>query len=249
MSSSKRLSIIKEFYEQKKERNPKFSIRALGNYFEIDGPSMNRMLSGKRKITDKMFLKFANKMNLTDAQVKQILGEKENVSPEEQYKEIQEEQFKIISEWYHYAILKMTKLKEFKNDYKWMANLLGIKAYEAEEAVERLLNLNFLKIDENGKLIDISGGVNISKPKVASVLKHQKGILSEAYRSVSDLPANERAHCTLTLAVNKKKMEYVKERMRIFRAEIDKFLSEPNEDKDDVYHLSVSYFPARRIAK
>ena len=68
--------------------------------------------------------------------------------------------FKVISDWYHYAILELTYLDHFQPDLKWISNALGITVHEARDAKERLMRLDFLTINEEGRWIDTLGDAN-----------------------------------------------------------------------------------------
>lgn len=240
--------MLRNFYDAKKSINPRFTVSAFAKYLAIDVSSLNRILKGQRKITDKMFRKLGPKLDLTSNQIDDILGLTDEQSSIESYKNIKAEHFKLISEWHHFAILEMTHLKSFKEDPKWIAEQLGIKKYEAEDAMDRLFELGFLTYTDEGKLVNSEPIYNISTPGIASIHRHQMSLLTEAYSSITKVPSEKRAHSSLTVAVNKKKIDFVRERMRKFKAEIDSFLSEEGEDKDDVYHLSLAFFPAKRIS-
>ena len=60
--------------------------------------------------------------------------------------------FKIISDWYHYAILELTELKEFESDINWISQRLGISKIEAHMGIKRLKNIGLMVEDEDGNL-------------------------------------------------------------------------------------------------
>lgn len=248
MNKCLKRDILNAEYKKRVDKNSSFSIAAFAKIVGVDASSVGKMLSGSRKITDKKFRQIAENLKLSESYTDAVLNQiKKETNPSEYFGKLEDEQFKVISDWYHFAILQLTYLENFNNDPKWIAKYLGIKHYEAKDAVERLLKLNFLKQSPCGRLIDNSEFANINKPNTSSIQKHQRGVLKQAYSSITEVPYESRAHSTLTLAVNKNKMKLIRSKMIQFKTEIDKIISEDNESKNDVYHLSLSFFPARGI--
>ncbi len=243
-----KLELIQKEFDKKKQINSAYNIGAYAKFLDVDSSSLGRILSGKRKLSDKMFKKLAHRLGYSEISVSAILNEEEKAAdPTKYFKKIEAESFKAISDWHHFAIIQLTYLKDFNPDPKWIAEKVGIKAYEAKEALGRLLELGILKKEE-GRIIDNDGCFDFQKPNFTAVRKHQMGVIKEAYSSINSVPKSERAHSTLTVAMNKRKMDIVRQKMIEFKIEIDKLLSEKDEDKDDVYHLSLSFFPARRTS-
>jgi hypothetical protein len=47
----------------------------------------------------------------------------------------------MISDWYHFAILDLTRLDDFQPEPAWVSRKLGLTVSEVKIAVERLLRL------------------------------------------------------------------------------------------------------------
>ena len=179
--------------------------------------------------------------------IEAILNQSKEVkNPENHFREISSDDFKKISKWYHIAILKLTSVKNFKNDPIWISKHLGIKRFEAKEALEALLELGLLE-QKDGHLVDVSGSFKIVAPDLASARIHQANVMQRGIESISMVPTDLRTHSVYTIPANKNKVKIIRDKFRKFSAEIDVLLDEENEEKDDIFHLSFSFFPASRI--
>lgn len=243
-----KIAFLNSEFHARKEKNANYSIGAFARSIEADSSSLGRFLSGKRKLTDKKFIEFASKLSLTPIEIKNIINKgNEDIRPNDYYETFDENDFEKICEWHHFAIIKLLSVKNFKSDPAWIAKRLNLKIYEVKEALEVLESLNLILI-KDGRYIDNTGFMNFSKINSSSIKKHQRGLLKEAYASITKLDAKERAHSTLTVAMSKKKLEVIRRRMIEFKTEINQLIAE-DEDKDEVFNLCLSLFPSKRISE
>ncbi|MBK7960990.1 MAG: DUF4423 domain-containing protein [Bdellovibrionales bacterium] len=61
--------------------------------------------------------------------------------------------FSIISEWEHYAILNLLKLKDFRSDYSWMSDRLGISLPRCKKVIETLISADLIKKNGQGNFV------------------------------------------------------------------------------------------------
>ena len=84
------------------------------------------------------YLRNRKKKNFIEFQ-KIITKKKKNLE-----KEISPDEYQMISNWYHYAILQIPFLKEAKSSPTWIAKKLGIHLDQAKEALKRLVSLGLI---------------------------------------------------------------------------------------------------------
>ena len=99
-----------------------------------------------------------------------------------------QDEFALISDWYHFAILGLAEIKSSKASPLWIAKRLGITHDEAKEAVDRLLRLRIIEV-ENGKInqviknlkstTNISDSFHIVLPKEKTCVLEQISILDK----------------------------------------------------------------------
>ena len=70
---------------------------------------------------------------------------------------------------YHYAILELVRLKEFRPDSRWIARMLGITTDEVNIALNRLIRLGLLEMVDRKRGVDKSGDTAESIDEFACV--------------------------------------------------------------------------------
>lgn len=153
--------------------------------------------------------------------------------------------FAAISEYYHDAILELTHLTSFKPDPKWIAKVLGITVNQVNIAVERLQRLELLSVDENGKWIDQSQFNTTVQNDLTSVAQRQlqKQLLEKASDALEKVPKNLRDNSSMTMAINAADLPLVKEKIKQFRRALCQHLQREGVSADQVYQLSIAFFP------
>ena len=116
------------------QKNPHYSLRAFARILQIDASALSKILNAKRAVTPEMLTKLGLKLGLGKQELKSFKGIKSGAGAlgHLDFDTIDADQFKIISDWYHYAILELTAVAHFRADTKWIAKTLGITASEAK---------------------------------------------------------------------------------------------------------------------
>src|SRR5262249_10820626 len=63
----------------------------------------------------------------------------------------------VLSDWHHFAILELVRLKSFRADSRWIARVLDLSVDDVNTALQRLLRLELLEMATKGRWIDRSG--------------------------------------------------------------------------------------------
>ncbi len=217
------------------KRNPRYSLRSFARFLSIEPSALSKILKGKRRISE-----------ATHERLNQRLGWKPEIQGE--YRDISLDFFEAISNWYHFAILELTSLKTFKSDSRWVAAKLGITSIEVDRAIETLQRIGFLKIDRRGNWKDVSGSVTTIKNAFthAAFRKLQTQILNQALNALESIPLELREQSAMTMAIDSRKLDAAKERIKDFRRSLCAFLQ--SGERDSVYQLSISMFPVSKEA-
>src|SRR5690606_12528133 len=143
-------------------RNPRYSLRAFARDLGLGPTRLSEILSGKQGLSSLSAQKIAQKMGLSREESEIFVLQVESqhgrsaLSREmakEKLKKIalipdrslNPDLFHIIAEWYHLAILELTRLKGFQSNSNWIAERLNLSVMEVDLALKRLLSLNLLK--------------------------------------------------------------------------------------------------------
>ncbi len=110
------------------KRNPSYSLRSFSKAVGVSPSFLSKILNGQRRITDEVFEKIATNLNLEPAIRTAFVREaKPSSDSEMNFHNLQLEYFKIISDWYHYALIELTNLDGFQNSHKSSHGFIPIR--------------------------------------------------------------------------------------------------------------------------
>ncbi|OQW48824.1 MAG: hypothetical protein A4S09_13580 [Proteobacteria bacterium SG_bin7] len=243
-SNDFRLLLQRELIERCR-KNPKYSLRAFAKALGIVPSALSDMLNGKRTITPASIERLGLALGLELSEVKKYV-KGQTPTADQNYQQLTMDTYAIISDWYHYAILELMKIKTFKSDRAWIARCLGITKSEVNAAFERLCRVDLIRVDKKGNWIDTSNGfsTNIENSNLTSAANKrlQKQILEMSIQALETLSPKVRNHTSMTMPVNPKKLPIAIEKIKKFRRDLCELL-ENDRDISEVYQLAISLFP------
>lgn len=221
------------------KKNESYSLRAFSRDLSIEASALSKIIRGERSISKNMFDRISSSLNLSPKERSEFLE-----NDEADFKQINEDYFRVIADWYHFAILELTHLKSFQSDSKWISEKIGIPKQEVNNAVERLMRLKLLSKGKTGNWLDT--GENLSTVSVkytnSAFKKLQRGVLEKGIEALNRTPFEERDQSSMTLAFSKKEMPRAKELLKKYRRQFVKEM-ENYETADQIYHLSFCLYP------
>lgn len=162
------------------------------------------------------------------------------------YDELSLERFKIISDWYHFAILELTELPFFESDAKWIAGRLGISSKLAAEAVDRLLEFGLLKQTPAGTYVQTHSYLATPSGIPSRELReHHSQILMKADAALEEVEISERDFSAITMAVDTSQIDELRKKLKEFRRSFSKS-TDSSPKKNRVYCLAIQFFPLDR---
>jgi uncharacterized protein (TIGR02147 family) len=237
--------ILQQEFVKRCQKNPRYSLRAFAKSLSIEPSPLSAILRGKRPLTDKMTNRLGLALGLgLDEVSKFVQAEKAADGPN--YQQLALDSYALISDWYHYAILELIRVKSFKPDLSYIAKTLNISKTEAHIAVERLQRLELLVIKKNGKWIDTTANgsaTNINQDLTSQASKKlQRQVLEKAIEALENLPTDVRSQTSMTMAIHPEDLDQAKVMIKNFRRELCAFL-EKNKKPTQVYNLGISLYP------
>lgn len=237
---------LNEEYRIRKERNPSYSLRSFAKWLQISPAQLSQMLAGKRSFTLKTLKKINDRLDLSPANSQkliQTLLKQRNLissSPVKNIGFLKEDEFRLISDWYHLAILSLTKIKGATADPRWIARHLGIGKDEANQALQRLERLGLLQLKPTFKQIGEPFEV-VSDVPSSAIRKYHKQNLALAMEKIETVDVGLRQFQSISIPIHPSVLKALKK-------EIDEFLSRAAElcetsSATEVYHLNVQLFP------
>lgn len=235
-------------------KNPRYSLRAFAKSLSMPAPVLSELLRGKRKYTKKLTLHICDALYLSPEErenylqnlevhkrnknrLKHILKEKS----EQSHTQISGDQFRVIADWYCFAILSLAEIKGFVSDARWIATRLGIQKHQAETAIESLVRLNMM--ERKGKQLIVTGkqfATSNTVPSVAIKKNHMQG-LELAQEALREVPLELREFNSNVIAINTKNIAEAKGILREAHRKLAELLAQG--EKNEVYRLNVQLFP------
>lgn len=244
-------SALREFLQdtltQGRLRNPSFSLRALAKKAGLSPAALSEILNGKRKLTperaSKVLLKMGVSPEKSDFILKGMVTSKK-INPSHQQLSI--DQFYLIAEWYHFAILSLGETEDFQDSPEWISKRLNIPLSTTIKALERLERLGALKQNKQGNLVVT--GVQLTTPDeiIHRGIKQQHAeILELCKNSLDQHSLQQRDFLGVTMAINPKDIPLAKKMLRDF---ITKLCSKLEQgQKKEVYRLNLQLIPLSRL--
>ena len=199
-------------------RNPRYSLRALARDLHIDPSYLSKLIRGKRKV--------------------------ESFRPRSSYQTLEVDSFRLIAEWHHYAIFELLKIPGAPWDAKRVAEWLPISKPIAEDALGRLERLHLVRRSETGYVASQAGITTTGNPFSAMPFRFlQSQLLTLARESLEKVPMTDRDQTSMTMAIARSELPRAKRMLTRFRRRFCSDLQGSAAPKDDVYTLSLSFFP------
>jgi uncharacterized protein (TIGR02147 family) len=241
-------------------KNPSFSLRAFAKKLDLSPSALSELLRGHRHGSRKLAMRLAGRLLLDPQETHELLKHFDEKKPRptanqgaftgdaQDYLKLTADQFQLISEWVHYAILSLIETQSFKSDADWIATRLGVSSSKVQACLELLLRLGLIEKSEAGQLARTFA--KIHTPDDVFNMSLQKAHIADmelAKEALVSLPVELRDFTSVTLPTSPERMPEIKKLIRRFRDEATKLL-ESTPNKTEVYQMSVYLYPLTKIA-
>jgi uncharacterized protein (TIGR02147 family) len=202
-------------------------------------PKIFERIAEPLKLTPEELLLFQNEIK----QRKKVQSKEKVVTAN--FRTLEIEEFKIVQDWYNFAILEMVKLDGFQPTPEWISKKLNISVDEASLALERLVTLKLLHKKSNGTYEKVSSHLSVMHPgfTAASMKERQKAVLFKAIHALENLPIDLRDNSSMTLSIDSSMLPEIKEKIKKMRRSLANNITDKSKKRDQVYELSISFFP------
>lgn len=262
-------AFLKSYIEEKRAENPGFSIRSIAYRMECDPGFFNRILNGKRNLSQAHALRLSDILKLTKreqryfAQLVQFCQAGTQAEKDRLFAELETmrdmkvarvttRQYEIYSHWYYIVLRELLNVIPADGagiDYQRLAGYLepSVKPTDIKNALRVLERSGVLERNETGgiRLTDkfISSGENIPQVVVDRILTE---FTDRAREAIDRFPRNERQLSTLTFSVSHKGYEKIKRRLAEYRREILTIVDNETDKAERVYHMNFHLFPVTK---
>jgi uncharacterized protein (TIGR02147 family) len=240
-------------YSQRRGRNSSYSLRAFARHLSLSSGALSEIFVKKRPLTVKQGDKIAARLGYSPNERLVFLGairalHAPEVVPviDKPFTEVTEQAFRIVSDWYHYAIRELVETVGFKSDPRWIAERLGISVTEVKGALTRLEKTGL--IEKNNLSWKTSQSVTTHHDVPSHAQRHfHRQSLDRVKSALDEVPLELRDITAITMAIDVSKLNTAKEEIKKFRRRLSQILEQGR--KTEVYQLNIQLIPLTREEK
>jgi hypothetical protein len=153
---------LQQEFQSRKERNPRYSLRAFATLVGTDHAVLAQIFKGTRRVPIRHIRTWARKLGIDrdEALVYVTAAHVPDASVldrQEQLRHWSAEALSIATDSTHFEIIRLSRSRAFRNDSRWIATQIGIPLDQVNIALSRLLRLRLLEMTEAGVWRDRTG--------------------------------------------------------------------------------------------
>lgn len=252
---------LKRHLEKIQEKNRAFSLRAMAQKIEMSPGGLTQIVNGKKRISLKRAYEVSDKLKLNkkDRELFLALSELEQAenpqrkseliaklnkmqTSKQEYFDLEIENFKLISEWYGFAILECVSTYGSTWKPKELAVHFGLKVNEVKLTLERLKRLELIEKNKNGHWNRVQGRVisnSLYSNEVAT--KHYLSSNAKSNDSLTKQNMNSRITGTEYFSINKDDLEQIRELTYKYLDDLQEIASN-SKNPDSTYETMLNIF-------
>lgn len=244
-------------------RNPVYSARAMARDLQVSPAFFSQIMSGTRALSEERAVALADKIRwsiqkrrvfvklvrlhaTTDDRLKReiqrditrTLGRKRTIL-QAKYHDLGHDEFKIIADWYHFAICELAAICDLRDDSAYIASRFGLSNVVAMQAIERLVRVGLL-VRADGLLKKATENYRMGAVASSAIRSFHKEHLKKAASAIEEQPVETRDFSGTTIAINPRKLARAKALIRRFQSDLTELLE--TGEKTAVYHLAVQLY-------
>ncbi|XGC79791.1 DUF4423 domain-containing protein [Bdellovibrio bacteriovorus] len=248
MSSNRFGDLLKGKLEDIQKKNPRFSFRSLAKKVGISPGCLNELMHGKRPLSEFYANKIVLGLELDTNERNEIYSLIATRSRKfAVQKTLEDQELELITHWEHFAILNLFRMKNFQPEPQWIAERLGIPVEKAEQSLQLLMNLGFIKRKGNSIARAVASLSTTTDIPSQALVKAHISDLKKAIDVLQSTPPEIRDFSSITMAINPEKIAEAKKYIKKFRRKFSILVEEG--DQTEVYNLNIQFFPLTRPVK
>jgi transcriptional regulator with XRE-family HTH domain len=159
---------LRQEFDLRRQRNPRYSLRALAVFLDTDHSTLSQILRGARRVPVGRVRCWAGKLGIGAEETTVYIAAEHAPDPrtaERQHQLLQwtAEAMSVVNEPAHWHILRLSTAAEFRPDCRWIAQQIGVTVDQVNLALSRLLRLRLLQVTAAGEWQDATGLRNLTE--------------------------------------------------------------------------------------
>lgn len=259
---------IKEYYQEHKKRNSLYSFNTLGKMLGLDSshayyivqkkrnlpvhavPAAKKMLGLEGRAAQYFDLLLVASRSKSEKTKNEILQKAFQLRDVKRHL-LEDNEIKYLSEWWTVVVRALIEVKHGDINVAEIANSLipPITEEQAQASLDILKSLGFIKpiTDKLVKLSDPHITIQGAE-KAEAIRSFQSKVMQFAIRSLNEIPPDERDVSTITMAVDSKGFNDIREMIKEFRKQLQIRVDKCGVP-DRVMQLNLALFPVAHNKK
>lgn len=248
MKTDPLVETLKMELTRKKSRNQAYSLRTYARDLDIDPSNLSKIMTYQKELGFSLRVRLGKKLGFDSSEIISWLRPTDNFATNDQkYTEHDLRIFELVSEWQHYAILEVLKVKGFDPKPAAIAKAMGISLEQVKTSLSRMQELGLLEVRGDGLVPkDEASSSILSGATSRAHRSQQRQILEGAIDVLEKVPGELRSQTSMTMAIDTNKLDKAKELIKNFRRQMGQLLSS-SSNLDEVYQLSISLYPVTQL--
>lgn len=242
---------LSQFFEKKRGKNPRYSIRAFARDVGISSGRASELLRGialpgrilRKRIAEELKLNKNQKNQLNLLAENHVSRRKKNqIKPGFQ---LDEKEFTLLPEWQHFAVLNILNTADAKPSIAWIASRLALSEATVQDSLQKLMR---------ARLIEEAGGfyktvhqhlTSTSTIPSAALRSYNRQMIERALWSLENIPLELRNVTSIMMTANPDNLYKLKVLTNEFKQRAAQLFGEG--EATEVYSLCVQIFPCTTV--
>ena len=230
---------LKDYYLFHKKHSKYFSYRYFSQKAGFSSHNVLKfVILGTRNIASASIDKFAQALNLSEKETAYfrlivLFGQTKNKSEKNllfgeifSYRKVSEAKkldklsYRMYSDWYTVAIREIIGLKDFKEDFAYIARALSpsIRPHQVKNSIKLLLDLGLIKRDIDGKLVQCDPIIKTeSEVTSLSISNYTSTMIDHAFAALHDVDPSRREISAMTVGISRNMFHMIKQKIQRFK--------------------------------
>lgn len=241
--------------------NPRYSMRAFARHLGMSPGELSEVLREKRPISARACQKVARALDLSPAEFKHLLvlatttgqsGGRENepaplksAMVNSQIHRLNEDRFRLVSDWWCLAILNLLDLDEIKWTATEIAERFGISLLQAQSAMDRLERLSLVRRQPGDRAVPTNDFVeHLSEVSSEAIRRYHRSLLEKAIAALDTQERDQRDVTGIGFAIDRRELKAIAHEISEFQDQlIAKYGRKRRGRKfDSVYQFETALF-------
>ncbi|MGK0367131.1 MAG: hypothetical protein ACI9QD_000265 [Thermoproteota archaeon] len=258
------LDFLNDWCSIKRSENKNWSLGSLARKLELSNTAaITNILKGRKIPSHPTVKKLAEviKLNQREENYLKSLIEKKRyeknsvlhsalnrfigtIKPKSSQKQLETEDFNIISHPLYFVIREMIKLKDFKLDFTWIKDNLyyDVSTTELKKAFKKLEEVGLIAKTNNEYQQTVDFHETTTNISSEVIKDYHKKCLTFSIKQIDKVSTDKRHITSDTIALKEEQIQQLKDLMESFRKEVTS--THDTDQAEYVYHFNMQLIPA-----